>query len=340
MLHTAGRCIWFSDQVEQTLVPAQMAHPLSIDLLRSVMATIPSDLSATKRVYVSRADAVHRRVLDEPAVMAVLQKRGFEQVVLSRLSARQQIGLFRGAEMIVGPHGMGLTHIIAADHLHGVVELFHPASGTDAYAFITKAGGIRYDWVIGTAGDGLELDYTISGTGIARINQAIDAAEANSGRPSWRKPVNLLSGSKTFAGFKALAETVAPRPDVPELIWGNAVLGHCRQQAATDGPDVGGWLGVRVIAGLRYTASCWVWISSRFGGSDIRLVLDSSSDASVTTADLGQRATWQRIFVSGTAISDFCGVRLCVTAPKDDLVFSTCWQLARGDAAGPYVGTR
>src|SRR5690348_9563087 len=98
---------------------------------------------------------------------------------------------------------MGLTHIISADHLRGMVELFHPASGTDGYAFITKAGRIRYDWVTGIAGEGSELDYTLSGTGIARINQAVDAAEANSSRPSWRKSANLLSGSKTFAGFKA-----------------------------------------------------------------------------------------------------------------------------------------
>jgi hypothetical protein len=340
MLHTTGRCIWFSDQVEQTLFPAQMAHPVSVGLLRSLVETIPADSSATRRIYISRADAVRRRVLDEPEVLATLKRRGFEEILLSKLSARQQIGLFRGADLVVGPHGMGLTHIIAADCLRGVIELFHPSSGTDTYAFISKAGRIQYDWVTGIANDSAEADYEMSAGGIAQVNQALDAAETNDSRPSWRKSANLLAGSKIFSGFKAAGETVAAAQAVPELIWGNLVMGHRAERGFSGHAPIGAWPGNRVIAGLRYTASCWVWISDRFAGTDVQLEFGPCSDCRALAADLARRQTWQRLCVTGTAMSDFCGIRLRLVSPADALLYSTCWQLERGEAPGPYVETR
>lgn len=75
------------------------------------------------RVYVSRADATRRQVINEEEVMAALAHRGFERVVLSELSIPMQAAIFEGAEVIVAPHGAGLTNLTFADD-PVVVELF------------------------------------------------------------------------------------------------------------------------------------------------------------------------------------------------------------------------
>lgn len=160
-IKTSGRCIWFSDQREAYLHPAQMAHPRSIEMLRSLAAATPGIKTGLDRIYVSRADAERRRIANEDRITETLARHGFATVQLAGLSMQQQIGLFRHAEMIVAPHGMGLTHLIFADRLRSLVELFPPDAGTDAYAFVAKALGIRYEHVVGTAVNSPQSDFAI-----------------------------------------------------------------------------------------------------------------------------------------------------------------------------------
>jgi hypothetical protein len=118
------------------------------------------------------------------------------------------------------------------------------------------------------------------------------------------------------------------------------VMGHRAERGFSGHAPIGAWPGNRVIAGLRYTASCWVWISDRFAGTDVQLEFGPCSDCRALAADLARRQTWQRLCVTGTAMSDFCGIRLRLVSPADALLYSTCWQLERGEAPGPYVETR
>jgi Glycosyltransferase 61 len=69
---------------------------------------------AHKRLYISRADANERRVVNEDQLFRVLKKRGFELVRLSELSYSDQVRLFWEADHVIGPHGAGLTNMIYA----------------------------------------------------------------------------------------------------------------------------------------------------------------------------------------------------------------------------------
>lgn len=64
-----------------------------------------------KRLYVSRADTANRGLMNEPEVERLLSDHGFTVIAPGTLSLREQIRLFRGAEMIIGPHGGGMTNL-------------------------------------------------------------------------------------------------------------------------------------------------------------------------------------------------------------------------------------
>ena len=63
----------------------------------------------TERIYISRANAKHRRILNEDQIIQYLANYGFKPVVLEKMSFRQQVELFTKAEIIVAPHGAGLA---------------------------------------------------------------------------------------------------------------------------------------------------------------------------------------------------------------------------------------
>jgi hypothetical protein len=74
-----------------------------------------------ERLYISRQGAKHRRVLNEDALMQLLEKWGFHKVVLEDLPFREQVELFHRAEIIVGPHGAGLGTIFFSGNIDVVV---------------------------------------------------------------------------------------------------------------------------------------------------------------------------------------------------------------------------
>jgi hypothetical protein len=82
---------------------------------------LPEQHKKTRRLFVTRRQAVTRRVLNEAAVSALLARYGFENVELSELSFREQVELFHQAEIVVGPHGAGLSSIVFSGDIRLVV---------------------------------------------------------------------------------------------------------------------------------------------------------------------------------------------------------------------------
>ena len=87
--------------------------PEAIHFVRDRLVGRP-DLRNRPRLYISRADARWRRVANEPALIDVLQRRGFQTVQLERLSLHEQLDLLGRAEMIVTPFGAGSTSVMLA----------------------------------------------------------------------------------------------------------------------------------------------------------------------------------------------------------------------------------
>jgi capsular polysaccharide biosynthesis protein len=61
----------------------------------------------------------------------------------------EQISLVRGADIIVAPHGMGLTHIAFHNGKPLIIELHNTCIGSDSYAFMAHALGFKYHAIMG-----------------------------------------------------------------------------------------------------------------------------------------------------------------------------------------------
>jgi capsular polysaccharide biosynthesis protein len=94
-------------------------------------------------VYVSRSGAVERRVLNEEDVMDVLADYGFKRYCLENRSLSENVRLFNQADIVLGPHGAGLTDIIFAEDCI-LVELFGDKI-KQPYELLSDTLGVEYE---------------------------------------------------------------------------------------------------------------------------------------------------------------------------------------------------
>ncbi|TAD78973.1 MAG: DUF563 domain-containing protein [Oscillatoriales cyanobacterium] len=118
-------------KADRLVVPSLFSHwPIfdrdTCQLLRDLFldAAQPQRATPTKRIYLTRAEANYRRVLNEPEVIEWLQKSGFVGVTLSELSVREQAALLSEAAVVVAPHGAGLTNLVFCQPGTKVLEIF------------------------------------------------------------------------------------------------------------------------------------------------------------------------------------------------------------------------
>lgn len=102
-----------------------------------------------RRLFLSRAAARHRRVINESAILDRLAPLGIEAVRPEALTIDDQIALFGDSELIVGAVGGGSAAILMAPAGAAVLELTHTEMRIDQYAIIAGLIGQRYDQVVG-----------------------------------------------------------------------------------------------------------------------------------------------------------------------------------------------
>lgn len=102
----------------------------------------------SNRVYVSRADADRRRVKNEREVLDVLEPRGFEAYEPGRLSLTEQIKLFAGADIVVGPHGLAYVNLMFCDSDTDFVELFAQDGCDESYFVLANEYGMNYECMV------------------------------------------------------------------------------------------------------------------------------------------------------------------------------------------------
>jgi hypothetical protein len=140
---------FFSDQKESILHPLNMCHNKTVGLVRTLFDDFQATIVQQARIYVSRGDAGGRRIANEAALIDSLAPHGYKSYNLSELTIEQQMSMFRGAQSVIAPHGMGLTHLFFCQTGVDVLELFNPLVGTDAYAFVARSTGLNYNYLLG-----------------------------------------------------------------------------------------------------------------------------------------------------------------------------------------------
>jgi len=100
------------------------------------------------KIYISRAQAKYRQVINEQAVRKVLSKYGFTTVLLEEMSVAQQAALFASAKIIVTPHGAGMTNIVFCRKGTKIVEFFSPRYVRSDYWVISQQLGLKHYYLL------------------------------------------------------------------------------------------------------------------------------------------------------------------------------------------------
>lgn len=104
----------------------------------------------SSKIYISRANAYIRKVINEQELMDILKPLGFEVVYLENMSVKQQALCLHHAEVVISPHGAGLTNLVFCEPGTKVIELFPPADWTvTCYWTMSEICELDYYYLVG-----------------------------------------------------------------------------------------------------------------------------------------------------------------------------------------------
>lgn len=115
----------------QLTVPSRLVRggrwmdPMMPRWFRQRLATTSSPSLHARKLYLSRAGSMHRRVDNEEELAAMLRQHGYEIVHPEQLSVREQVDLFAGASHLVAAAGEGLTNMLFAPPGASIVALYN-----------------------------------------------------------------------------------------------------------------------------------------------------------------------------------------------------------------------
>lgn len=115
-------------------------HSAAISLVREkIGGGIPPAPGAPKRLFLGRKhQAAGKRVLlNEDELSAIAERYGFVQIYPEKMSVAEQIGIFAGAEAIVGPSGAAFANMIFSPE--GAKVMVMTQIGTEATTFASIA---------------------------------------------------------------------------------------------------------------------------------------------------------------------------------------------------------
>ena len=137
-------------QCDQLIVPSLIGQPgCPTSRVVQLLAEFTSAQREASRpgrelIYLSRANARRRRVMNEAELEPWLTARGFVKVCTEELPWAEQIAVFRHAKVIVAPHGAGLANLVFCRPGTRVIELFNRAYVNGCYWRLSSIQGLDY----------------------------------------------------------------------------------------------------------------------------------------------------------------------------------------------------
>jgi len=113
-----------------------------------------------RRLYISRARAGYRRVLNEEEVVSLLLRHQFEVAELEELSVQEQAAAMASCEAIVAPHGGGLSNIVFCSPGTKIIEIFSPELVATYFWKLSNQLHLDYYYLLGKGSPAtLDTDY-------------------------------------------------------------------------------------------------------------------------------------------------------------------------------------
>jgi capsular polysaccharide biosynthesis protein len=122
-------------------------------------AFIGEGAAGKRKVYISRADAERRKILNDDDLIRVLLDAGFEIFTRNEMDLKQQVKLFSECGVIAGIHGAGLTNCLFMRE--GTVVELKKNEPTIAYWHLAGSLGHKYYYYNGVP----DSDQSLIGTG-------------------------------------------------------------------------------------------------------------------------------------------------------------------------------
>lgn len=169
------------------------SHP-GVDAWRAMAEAVKQGLPATeqaranesRRIYISRKEAAHRKVANETELENLLKSHGFETHSFESLDFARQVSLISSAECIVAVHGAALANLIFARSGTKVIEIC-PVNryNTDCFPRIShKLGHQHLTVMAGSTRFRQALSVNLDDVGVALARFGLERAEGRSAQRS------------------------------------------------------------------------------------------------------------------------------------------------------------
>jgi len=138
------------EKFERLIVPSALAvspgvafHPHLVKSLERLKR--PRTIDGARRLYLSRKDVSNSRgIINTEELFQALQTLGFVEIVTSEMSYEEELQAFSDADVVVAPHGGGLTNMIAREPGLKVFELLHSKLLNGWYKNLSAISGHEY----------------------------------------------------------------------------------------------------------------------------------------------------------------------------------------------------
>ncbi|WP_460501777.1 glycosyltransferase family 61 protein, partial [Hymenobacter agri] len=114
---------------------------------------------ATRRLYVSRSRQSWRQLTNEPEVVAVLQRYGFETIYFEEMSFAEQVRTMYEAAVFIGIHGANMTNILFMTPGTHAIEMMSDTYVNPSYLSMADSIGVHYSLVPSMLGSPLEVEH-------------------------------------------------------------------------------------------------------------------------------------------------------------------------------------
>ncbi len=111
-----------------------------------------------KRIYITRQKTSRRRIVNDHELIAFLENFGFKTISLESLSVLEQATLFSKAEIVVAPHGAGLTNLVFCSPDTKVIEIFAQDFTPPMFQMISSYYALDYYYLISEGVENLQAD--------------------------------------------------------------------------------------------------------------------------------------------------------------------------------------
>ncbi|RUR31310.1 glycosyltransferase family 61 protein [Vreelandella nanhaiensis] len=154
-----------------TVMDTDRFRPELLRLVPSAYGVYEAD-APNRRIFISRAKASRRKLVNEEEIWSLLEPHGFERVFMEELTFQEQVKLMQETSVLMAPHGAGLTNMMFCPPGAQIVEIADLSFPNPNFYALASAMKHQY-WIINAQSEGnehpLEKDMSVNPVAIKEM---------------------------------------------------------------------------------------------------------------------------------------------------------------------------